>query len=73
MERRLLGSIYGSARPERDFPLILDLFMRGRLPLDRLISHRFPLDGVQDALDLVDSGEAVRAVLQLDLEYAHGR
>ncbi len=73
MERRLLGSIYGSARPERDFPLILDLFMRGRLPLDRLISHRFHLDGVQDALDLVDSGEAVRAVLQLDMEYAHGR
>ena len=30
--------------PERDFPLILDLYRRGRLPLDRLISHRLPLD-----------------------------
>lgn len=65
MERRLLGSIYGSARPERDFPLILDLFMRGRLPLDRLISHRLPLDGAQEALDLVSAGAAVRAVLDL--------
>lgn len=73
MERRLLGSIYGSARPERDFPLILDLFMRGRLPLDRLISHRFPLDGVQDALDLVAAGTALRAVLQLTTDGADGR
>jgi S-(hydroxymethyl)glutathione dehydrogenase/alcohol dehydrogenase len=65
MERRVLGSIYGSARPERDFPLILDMFMRGRLPLHRLISHRMPLDGIQDAFDLVNEGAAVRAVLDL--------
>jgi S-(hydroxymethyl)glutathione dehydrogenase / alcohol dehydrogenase len=66
MERRLLGSIYGSARPERDFPLILDLFMRGRLPLDRLISHRLPLDGIGEAFHLVSTGAAVRAVIELD-------
>jgi S-(hydroxymethyl)glutathione dehydrogenase/alcohol dehydrogenase len=66
MERRVLGSIYGSARPERDFPLILDLFMRGRLPLDRLISHRLPLDGIGEAFDLVSTGAAVRAVIELD-------
>jgi S-(hydroxymethyl)glutathione dehydrogenase / alcohol dehydrogenase len=66
MERRLLGSIYGSARPERDFPLILHLFMRGRLPLDRLISHRLPLDGIGEAFDLVSTGAAVRAVIELD-------
>jgi S-(hydroxymethyl)glutathione dehydrogenase / alcohol dehydrogenase len=66
MERRVLGSIYGSARPERDFPLILDLFMRGRLPLDRLISHRLPLDGIGEAFHLVRTGAAVRAVIELD-------
>ena len=44
MERRVLGSIYGSARPDRDFPLILDMHRRGHLPIDRLISHRLPLD-----------------------------
>ncbi len=65
MERRILGSIYGSARPERDFPLILDLYMRGRLPLDKLISHRLPLEGLQEAIDLVTAGAAVRAVLDL--------
>ena len=47
MERRVLGSIYGSSRPDRDFPLILDAYRRGRLPLDRLISHRLSLDEVE--------------------------
>ena len=47
MERRVLGSLYGSARPERDFPAMLDLYRRGRLPLDRLVSHRLPLDAVE--------------------------
>jgi Zn-dependent alcohol dehydrogenase len=64
MERRVLGALYGSARPERDFPLILDLYRRGRLPLDRLVSHRLPLDEVEAAFDLLRSGTALRAVLE---------
>jgi len=65
LERRVLGSIYGSSRPERDFPLTLDLYRRGRLPLDRLISHRLPLEEVGQAFDLMRSGAALRAVLDL--------
>jgi Zn-dependent alcohol dehydrogenase len=65
-ERRVLGSIYGSSRPERDFPRILDLYRRGRLPLDRLISHRLPLDEVGRAFELMQSGAALRVVLDLD-------
>jgi S-(hydroxymethyl)glutathione dehydrogenase/alcohol dehydrogenase len=65
-ERRILGSAYGSVRPHRDFPTILRLHAQGRLPLDRLISHRLPLSSAQDALDLVSTGTAVRAVLTLD-------
>lgn len=63
LERRVLGSIYGSARPERDFRLILDLYLAGRLPLDRLVSGRLPLDGVNEALELVRAGLATRTVL----------
>ena len=63
-ERRVLGSAYGSVRPERDFPDILRLHSEGRLPLDRLITHRLPLSGTSEALELVRSGKAVRAVLQ---------
>jgi Zn-dependent alcohol dehydrogenase len=65
MERRVLGSIYGSSRPERDFALTLDLYRRGRLPLDRLISHRLPLSDVEHAFELLRSGAALRAVLDL--------
>ena len=65
LERRILGSIYGSSRPERDFPKTLDLYRRGRLPLDRLVSHRLPLDAVEEAFALMRSGEALRVVLDL--------
>jgi Zn-dependent alcohol dehydrogenase len=65
MERRILGSIYGSARPDRDFPLILDQYLRGRLPLDRLVSHRLPLDEIETAFDLLRAGSSRRAVLDL--------
>jgi len=65
MERRVLGSLYGSSRPERDFVLILDLYRRGLLPLDRLISHRLGLDELDRAFDLLRSGEALRVVLDL--------
>jgi Zn-dependent alcohol dehydrogenase len=65
-ERRILGSAYGSVRPERDFPRILALYAEGRLPIDRLITHRLPLQKAEDALELVRSGTAVRAVLSLN-------
>jgi len=65
LERRVLGSLYGSSRPERDFPLTLDLYRRGRLPLDRLVSHRLRLDDVERAFELLRSGEALRVVLDL--------
>jgi Zn-dependent alcohol dehydrogenase len=65
MERRVLGSIYGSARPDRDFPLILDAYRRGRLPLERLISHRLTLDEVGTGVDAVRSGDATRVVIEL--------
>jgi S-(hydroxymethyl)glutathione dehydrogenase / alcohol dehydrogenase len=66
LERRVLGSIYGSSRPERDFPRILDLYRSGRLPLDRLVSHRLPLEDVGHAFALMQSGEALRVILDLD-------
>ena len=66
MERRILGSIYGSARPERDFLTILDLYRRGRLPLDRLVSHRLPLERIDEAFALMHAGEARLAVLELE-------
>jgi S-(hydroxymethyl)glutathione dehydrogenase/alcohol dehydrogenase len=64
-ERRVLGSIYGSSKPERDFPRALALYQSGRLPLQRLISHRLTLDDVGQAFELMTSGDALRVVLDL--------
>jgi Zn-dependent alcohol dehydrogenase len=72
MERRVLGSIYGSARPERDFPKIIDVYRSGRLPLDRLVSHRLPLEDADEAFALMNSGDALRVVLDPSLPATNG-
>lgn len=64
-ERRVLGSIYGSSTPERDFPTTLALYRAGRLPLDRLVSHELGLDEIEHAFELMQSGDALRVILDL--------
>jgi Zn-dependent alcohol dehydrogenase len=68
LERRVLGSVYGSATPERDFPALLALYRRGRLPLDRLVARRLPLDAVEEAFDILRGGAALRVVLEMNGE-----
>ena len=63
-ERRILGSLYGSARPDRDFPLILDLYRRGRLALDGLVSHRLTLDEIELGFELLRTGQGLRAIVE---------
>jgi Zn-dependent alcohol dehydrogenase len=65
-ERRVLGSVYGSSRPERDFPALLELYLRGRLPIDRLISTRVPLSDVGRAFDALREASGARFVLDLN-------
>jgi S-(hydroxymethyl)glutathione dehydrogenase/alcohol dehydrogenase len=48
-ERRVIGSLYGSANPLLDVPMLLDLHRAGRLPIDQLIGTRYPLTGINDA------------------------
>ena len=66
LERRVLGSIYGSSRPERDFGTTLALYRSGRLPLDRLVSHHLPLDEIERGFELMRSGDALRVVIDLN-------
>ena len=66
MERRVLGSIYGSTVPDRDFPEIVERYRRGELPIDRLISHRFPLEDIGEAFGLLRRGVTLRAVVEMD-------
>ena len=64
-EKIVTGSLYGSSRPHVDMPLVLDLYMAGRLDLDRLVSRTYGLDEVNDAFAAMNAGEVARAVLAL--------
>lgn len=62
-ERTLKGSYLGSAVPTRDIPRYIDLYLAGRLPVDRLITHRLSLDDINAGFDRLAAGEAVRQVI----------
>lgn len=62
-ERTLKGSYLGSAVPSRDIPRYIDLYRAGRLPVDRLVTHRLSLDDINAGFDRLAAGEAVRQVI----------
>ena len=64
-ERTLKGSYIGTAVPSRDIPRYIELYQRGRLPVDRLLTGTLNLDQVNDAFDQLHSGQAVRQVIVL--------
>jgi alcohol dehydrogenase len=49
--------------PARDIPHYIELFKAGRLPVDKLITHRLTLDQINEGFDRLASGEAVRQVI----------
>jgi S-(hydroxymethyl)mycothiol dehydrogenase len=59
------SSWYGDCLPERDFPLLIDLWQQGRFPLDRFVSERIGLDAVEDAFHKMERGEVLRSVVLL--------
>ena len=66
-EKRLIGSIGGSSIPERDFPTMCDWYRRGDLDLDAIVTRRFALDEINEAVDALSAGRiAGRAVLVYD-------
>ena len=62
-DQRILGSNYGSVRPDIDIPALVDRFMEGELLLNELISSRAPLESAPDALDGLAAGRALRTLL----------
>jgi S-(hydroxymethyl)mycothiol dehydrogenase len=61
----LKSSWYGDCLPERDFPLLTDLYLQGRLPLDKFVSETIALDEVEDAFAKMERGEVLRSVVKL--------
>jgi len=61
----LKSSWYGDCLPSRDFPVLVDLYRRGRLDLDAFVSEEIALDEVERAFDRMKQGEVLRSVVVL--------
>jgi S-(hydroxymethyl)mycothiol dehydrogenase len=61
----LKSSWYGDCLPSRDFPMLIDLFLQNRLPLDRFVSETIGLDQVEEAFAKMHRGEVLRSVVVL--------
>ncbi|MGW6424965.1 S-(hydroxymethyl)mycothiol dehydrogenase [Nocardia sp. NPDC055053] len=59
----LKSSWYGDCLPERDFPMLIDLYRQGRLPLDRFVTERIGLDEVEQAFTAMGEGRVLRSVV----------
>ena len=65
-EKRIIRSSYGGARPHRDFPMLAQAYLDGRLKLDGLISRRIALDDVNEGYAALAAGAALRTVIVFD-------
>ncbi|WP_405685478.1 zinc-binding dehydrogenase [Streptomyces sp. NBC_01387] len=61
--KSLLGSYMGDAVPRRDIPRFLDLWRAGLMPVEKMHTGTLPLTGINDALEELASGRAIRQVL----------
>lgn len=61
----LKSSWYGDCLPSRDFPMLIDLYLQGRLDLDRFVSETIALDEVEEAFHKMERGEVLRSVVVL--------
>ena len=56
-------SWYGDCLPTRDFPLLADLYLKGRLKLDEMVTQRIALEEVQSSFEAMERGETLRSVI----------
>ena len=59
----LKSSWYGDCLPSRDFPVLIDLYLRGRLDLDGFVSETIALGGIEEAFARMQRGEVLRSVV----------
>ncbi|MBW0450299.1 S-(hydroxymethyl)glutathione dehydrogenase/class III alcohol dehydrogenase [bacterium M00.F.Ca.ET.228.01.1.1] len=61
--REWKGSAFGGARGRTDVPKIVDWYMEGKINIDDLITHRLPLERINEGFDLMKKGESIRSVV----------
>jgi Zn-dependent alcohol dehydrogenase len=62
-EKAIKGTMYGSVRPNIDFPRLVDLYLDGRLKIDQLISRTYKLDEINEGFKALRSGQVARGVV----------
>ncbi len=58
-----INPLYGACRPQRDFPLLFELYTTGRLPLDAMVTRRYALEYLKQAFDDMHAGINAKGVL----------
>ncbi|MDD9207389.1 NDMA-dependent alcohol dehydrogenase [Georgenia sp. 10Sc9-8] len=65
-QKRLQGSLFGASNPTADIPWLVDLYTRGQLKLDELITHRYTLDQVAQGYEDMHAGKNIRGIVLYD-------
>ncbi|WP_349828333.1 S-(hydroxymethyl)mycothiol dehydrogenase [Brevibacterium litoralis] len=60
---KLKSSWYGDCLPKRDFPMLVDLYKQGRLPLEKFVTEKIGIEDVEDAFAKMGRGEVLRSVV----------
>jgi S-(hydroxymethyl)glutathione dehydrogenase/alcohol dehydrogenase len=63
--KRIVGTWGGETKPDRDIPAYLKAFAQGKLPIDRMITHRFGLEDINKAFQVLIKGDAGRIILKM--------
>ena len=63
-DRTIRGAFMSSSVPQRDIPRYVTLWRAGKLPVDRLVSSTIGLDGINEAMDALATGEALRTIVR---------
>ena len=59
----LKSSWYGDCLPDRDFPMLIDLYLQGRLPLDAFVSEEIGIADIEAAFEKMQRGDVLRSVV----------
>ena len=62
-DKLYINPLYGACRPQRDSPLMPDLYLQGSLPLDRMVTRRYPLEALDRAFADMHAGINAKGVL----------
>jgi S-(hydroxymethyl)glutathione dehydrogenase/alcohol dehydrogenase len=63
--KEIRGSWGGDSKPDRDIPRFAMLYLEGKLPLERLVTHRYRLDEINQALIDIEDRKVGRALIEI--------